>query len=1493
MHRGMFLASLGALAFLATGALAQSTIHVPADQPTIQAAIDAAAAGDVIQIAAGTYAENFNVTKQLSLVGAGSGADPLSNTVITQTPAGAGDTRIGVAQLSASGASTAAPILLQDLRLEPVGMAGISVGRFTEATGQTVAYVTLDNVHVVGTNTNPSTEQERGLYVDLTSTLSYLDVVDCAFDDLTYGWYFQKEVSADASTVQYVTVAGTTFNHNNHKGLYAEKLADATFTGCTFDANGYDSSILPSYFAPWSCGVDVNLKAGTYANLAFVDCTVTDNATDQSKEGVGLTVKARGTGNDASYASFPAYVDNVLISGGVFTGNERGIRLGEPSKQHTTPTNVTITGATIAGNTQHYSGSDGSLYGDLVNMADGAGDAAGNWWGDLDPSDQVAAESGLPLPVFAPWLGAAPGTTPMTWYVDPSGTIQAAIDAAAAGDEIVVAAGTYEEQLHIAKALTITGAGAGTTTVLAPATLALCWTTSYPHYAVVFVDATTATLRDLAIDGAGRGNSHYRFVGVGFRNAGGAVDGCAVLGVRDTPFSGAQHGVAIYSYNDDTVARDIDVTDCALSGFQKNALALNAADDTPLDVLVTGNTITGAGPTAVTAQNGIQVWGDQNTGLVGDNAITGIAYDGSGWVASSILNYYADLDVVDNAVDVAHVGIYDIDGAGTIAGNVLEISKYAGYGWGIIASDPPQAVPSPFADTETKDRRPAQKATLAVTVSGNTVTFVGPDNAGTYGIEGDAGYGPDDLALAINDNLVSGFDVGIEVWQCQDACDTGVFTAVDARRNNVAGNTSFGVRSNADYLTVDATDCWWGDPSGPSGAGSGSGVPVSPFIDFDPWRGGVIVTTPDPLDLTVAAPTAPLAVSYLGGYGPVYGYSVTVLWDAAVATATFARPASGPFAAGSTLFQVVTVPGGRRIDGALNGSQAGITAGDLFQATFTAVGGEGASTVVDLTVEYLSDYGQPPVYGVPADDGLVRVDTGLPVVAGVLITDTTIASTDWVKDGDTITVTATVTDAGGLASVTCDLTAFGGGGGAAPDGPPAGDVYTWTFAPVTGSSDGPATAIVTAFDGLGNSATGSDAITADNTAPDAVTGVAARPGHNQIHLSWDDPSGLDDHLAGVEFRWVAWGDYPTYAGSLPAAPADHTGGDLALQTTGTAADWPRTGRDIYVLAGFAYDLAGNYGPAESLGGNADAATNYFLGDVTPEPSGDGDVDIIDVSRLGDTYGLVSTDIGFLDFCDVGPTDDWSRFGLPEPDLVIGFFDLMIFAMNFGEVTPSTKSDGAIGTPVFAWERTDADTWALVLTAPTAGLKGMNVTGDLPSGVSCTVQPGELLGDQDAPVFLRNVERHGLDAGLAVLGFGEGLAGSGTLLVVKTSRPVDDLAIAISARDLNNEELLAEIGQTTGVALPTVHSLAQNHPNPFNPQTTIEYALPRAEDVRLAVYGVDGRLVRVLVDERREAGRHETVWRGEDEAGRRVATGTYFYVLDAGDFHQVRKLSLIK
>ena len=94
--------------------------------------------------------------------------------------------------------------------------------------------------------------RSAGLYVDLTSSLTNLKISNSAFDNLHYGWYLQKQVSADTSTVQYVDVENTTFNHNNLKGIYAEKLEDATFTGVTVSQNGYDGSLLGAcrYFVP-------------------------------------------------------------------------------------------------------------------------------------------------------------------------------------------------------------------------------------------------------------------------------------------------------------------------------------------------------------------------------------------------------------------------------------------------------------------------------------------------------------------------------------------------------------------------------------------------------------------------------------------------------------------------------------------------------------------------------------------------------------------------------------------------------------------------------------------------------------------------------------------------------------------------------------------------------------------------------------------------------------------------------------------------------------------------------------------------------------------------------------------------------------------------------------------------------------------------------------------------------------------------------------------
>ncbi|NBC17997.1 MAG: T9SS type A sorting domain-containing protein [Bacteroidetes bacterium] len=88
--------------------------------------------------------------------------------------------------------------------------------------------------------------------------------------------------------------------------------------------------------------------------------------------------------------------------------------------------------------------------------------------------------------------------------------------------------------------------------------------------------------------------------------------------------------------------------------------------------------------------------------------------------------------------------------------------------------------------------------------------------------------------------------------------------------------------------------------------------------------------------------------------------------------------------------------------------------------------------------------------------------------------------------------------------------------------------------------------------------------------------------------------------------------------------------------------------------------------------------------------------------------------------------------------------------------------------------------------------------------------------------------------------------------------------------------------------PEAFALAANYPNPFNPQTTIRYALPQAAEVRLVVYDVLGREVAVLVDGMRPAGRHQAVFEAAN-----LPSGVYLYRLDADSFTQTRRMLLVK
>jgi hypothetical protein len=88
--------------------------------------------------------------------------------------------------------------------------------------------------------------------------------------------------------------------------------------------------------------------------------------------------------------------------------------------------------------------------------------------------------------------------------------------------------------------------------------------------------------------------------------------------------------------------------------------------------------------------------------------------------------------------------------------------------------------------------------------------------------------------------------------------------------------------------------------------------------------------------------------------------------------------------------------------------------------------------------------------------------------------------------------------------------------------------------------------------------------------------------------------------------------------------------------------------------------------------------------------------------------------------------------------------------------------------------------------------------------------------------------------------------------------------------------------------PAEFSVAQNFPNPFNPTTVVRFQLPTLSDVRLVIYDLLGREVRMLVNETKPAGSYEVKF---DATA--LASGVYLYRLTAGDFVQTRKMIVIK
>ncbi|QYK41530.1 MAG: hypothetical protein KF887_19600 [Paracoccaceae bacterium] len=329
---------------------------------------------------------------------------------------------------------------------------------------------------------------------------------------------------------------------------------------------------------------------------------------------------------------------------------------------------------------------------------------------------------------------------------DEYATIQSAVDAAGGGDEIIVHAGTYVEQVVIdgLDNLTVRGTG-GTVTVRAPADVEETARSSSDremHSVITVLDASNVVLRDMTVDGDGRGNTvsegggagQAQFTGVYFRDASGGLDEVNITGVRD-PYaggttddgfdvvSGVQRGVALQVDNSNLLT--FFMHGGTIDDFQKNATVFSRAD---LDI--DGVTVIGGGAQTINAQNGFQVL--NSTGTIANSTLSAIGYAGPALAYSSMILGYGntDLDITGNTLTGTNgtttvakvVGIYILDfgtpnSGGSITGNTVSHADIGIAVYGELAPD-------------------------SIAVSGNTVTDVDVTDPFAAGVSFAPDYGP-------------------------------------------------------------------------------------------------------------------------------------------------------------------------------------------------------------------------------------------------------------------------------------------------------------------------------------------------------------------------------------------------------------------------------------------------------------------------------------------------------------------------------------------------------------------------------------------------------------------------------------------------------------------------------------------------------------------------------------------------------------------------------
>jgi IPT/TIG domain len=716
---------------------------------------------------------------------------------------------------------------------------------------------------------------------------------------------------------------------------------------------------------------------------------------------------------------------------------------------------------------------------------------------------------------FVPRLAALEDRTLLatTLVVDPAGgtgvftTIQAAVNVAnaAGGDTIDIHPATYMEQVTIDKSLTMMSTAPGVI-IQAPATLT---PDNFGLNVLVEVNnAATVNISNLTISGpAPNINDGILIVGGATAN----VTGTTVTQIQDLATFGDQTGFGIQIGGTGTQAvgqvGNATITDCTVTAYQKVGIIVGRSGSTGT---ITGTTITGAGPTTLIAQNGMQIGPGAASATVSDTTISGNQFTGTGSgadgvQASGILDFIGST-ITGNTIHDNDLGLVSSPAGATAADTTLDIADLVPADLTTTTTGPGAAVTGNSLSGNLFENIIIRQGTTNVT--GNTIT---DSNIGLFL----NGGGSLDTVANIESNTITNNgngglptpNGGIVMTPGSGGTTTDQATA---NFNRIFGN-SVGV-DNTTTTPADATLNWWGSNTGPNTTGSDTTTGT-----------GTVNTSPWPV-LSLAASPATI------GSGATAVVTADLTKDSNGATHSTAPffPDQTPIAFSAT---------GGTITPASVATISGVASSDFTSST---PGTASASVTLDnqtlstpLTIQSLPTVtGLSPTSG-PAAGGTLETITGTGFTGATVVAFGTTAATGVTVVNDT-TITATSPAGTGVVDVTVTT----------PTGTSAtsaADQFTFVAAaaptvtgvsPTTGSAAGGTSVTITGTGFTGATAVNFGTIpaksftvvndtTIDAVTPEATGAVNVTVATGAVNVTVVTPNGTSPSSAAAQFTFVA------------------------------------------------------------------------------------------------------------------------------------------------------------------------------------------------------------------------------------------------------------------------------------------------------------------------------------------------------------------------------------